>query len=347
MRSTVRGLAVCWFAGVVMMGCVAAPVRAQVSGTARPEPNVVRMDVALNALLAPDAKPEKIAGGFRFTEGPLWHDGQLWFEDEAGQKTLAVDDAGRVTLLLTREAGQAESADPEMYYGPNGITVDKDGSVLMCEQDGRRMVRVRGHAGALKIEPVMDKFEGKRLNSPNDIVFAPDRAMWFTDPPYGLKGMDRDPAKEIPFNGVYRWKDGKLTAVVRDLTLPNGLALSPDGKTLYVNNSGPEQKVMAYDVQRDGTVKNARVLIAFTRDQGRGVPDGLKVDSRGNLWTTGPGGIRIVTTAGKVLGQIVLPETAANVAWGGADGKTLYITASSSVYRLRTLVKGLLPVYGR
>jgi gluconolactonase len=324
------------------------PASAQTPAPADPAAvSIRRMDPALDALLAPDAKPEKLAGGFRFTEGPLWHQGQLWFEDEAGQKTFAVNDEGKVTLLLTREPGQPQSADPEIYYGPNGITVDKDGSVLMCEQDGRRIVRVRGDAGSLKIDLLMDTFEGKRFNSPNDIVFGKDGALWFTDPPYGLKGMDRDPAKEIPFDGVYRWKDGKLTAPIRDLTLPNGLALSSDGKTLYVNNSGPEQKIMAYDVQKDGTATNARVLLAYTRGQGRGVPDGMKLDMRGNLWTTGPGGIRIVTPEGKVLGQIVLPETAANLAWGGSDGKTLYITASSSVYRLRTNVKGLLPLYGR
>jgi gluconolactonase len=176
-------------------------------------------------------------------------------------------------------------------------------------------------------------------------VFARDGALWFTDPPFGLSGMDKDPAKEQPFNGVYRYADGKLTAVITDLTLPNGIAFSPDGKTLYVSNYGPTRSVHAYDVGANGKVSNDRVLIAYGPEETRaGGPDGLKVDSAGNLWTTGPGGLRIVSPQGKVLGQIVLPEVAANI--GFADGgHSAYLTASTSIYRLAVATPGTMPLY--
>jgi gluconolactonase len=223
------------------------------------------------------------------------------------------------------------------------MVTDKDGTVLMAQQGGRTLVRI---SGKLQLEPFLDNFEGKKFNSPNDLVFASDGSLWFTDPPYGLEGRDQDPRKELPFNGVFRYAHGKLTPMVKDLTLPNGIGFSPDGRTLYVNNSGPEMRVMAYSVAPDGAVSNPRVLLAFPHPEGSGVPDGLKVDSLGNVWTTGPGGVRIVTPQGKVLGQIKLPETAANLAWA-ADGRTLYITAQTSVYRLHTLVAGEMPLYTR
>jgi gluconolactonase len=216
----------------------------------------------------------------------------------------------------------------------------------MCEQDGRRVVRLVGPDDKLKVETMFETYEGKRLNSPNDIIFAKDGSFYFTDPPYGLKGMDKDPAKELPFNGVYHYKDGKLTLVVRDLTLPNGITLTADGKTLYVANSGPHMMYMKYPVLPDGSVGPGTMLIDFQPSPERGVPDGLKLDSKGNLWASSPGGIRIITPEGKVLGQIKLPEVAANLAWGD-DGKTLYITASHSVYKLRASVAGRMPLFSQ
>ena len=181
--------------------------------------------------------PSVVANGFGFTEGPQWRHGRTWFVDGPQNKLRAITPDGHVTELLTSASGFAN------FLGPNGNAPAPDGSVVMCEQDGRRVVRLVGPDDKLKVETMFETYEGKRLNSPNDIVFARDGSFYFTDPPYGLKGMDKDPAKELPFNGVYHYKDGKLTLVIRDLTLPNGIALSPDEKTLYVDNSGPRHEV--------------------------------------------------------------------------------------------------------
>jgi gluconolactonase len=299
-----------------------------------------RLDPALDRLIPADAKPERVATGFTFTEGPQWRHGRLWFVDGPANKIRAVTPDGQVTELLTSASGFPN------FLGPNGNAPDRDGSVILCEQGGRRVVRLSGPDDALKVETLFETFEGKRLNSPNDIIFAADGSFYFTDPPYGLKGLDKDPAKEQPVNGVFHYKNGKLTLVVKDLTLPNGITLTADGKTLIVANSGPDMRYMMYPVNPDGTVGAGSVLLSVQPSPERGVPDGIKLDSLGNLWASGPGGIRIITPEGKVLGQIKLPEVAANLAWGD-DGKTLYITASHSVYRLRTSVMGTLPLFAK
>jgi gluconolactonase len=204
----------------------------------------------------------------------------------------------------------------------------------MVQHGARRIVRVEADR---TLTPVVSTFEGKRFNSPNDLVFAKDGALYFTDPPYGLAKQDDDPAKELTFNGVYRFANGRLQAVVRDLNRPNGLAFSPDSKTLYVNNSDPAKNlVMRYDVAADGTLANGRVFADLT-SKVDGLADGMKIDARGNIYTAGPGGVWILSPAGKHLGTIRPPETPANCAWGD-DGKTLYMTAVTSVYRVRTLV---------
>ena len=248
----------------------------------------------------------------------------------------AVTPTGEVTELLNTASGLPN------FLSPNGMAPDRDGSVIMCEQDGRRVVRLTGPDDHLQVTTLFEDYNGHRLNSPNDIIFAKDGSFYFTDPPYGLKGMDKDPAKEQPVNGVYHYKNGKLTLVISDLTLPNGLNLSPDEKTLYVANSGPHQAIWKYAVHPDGTVGTGTLFADFPHPEPHGVPDGMKLDSRGNLWATSNGGIRIITPTGKILGQIKLPETAANLAWGD-DGRTLYITATHSIYRLKTTVMGKLP----
>lgn len=305
-----------------------------------PTTSILRLDPALDALIPPGVKPELVANGFNFTEGPQWRHGRLWFVDGPANKLRAVTPDGHITELLTSASGFAN------FKGPNGNAPAPDGSVVMCEQDGRRVVRLVGPDDHLKVETIFESYEGKRLNSPNDIIFAKDGSFYFTDPPYGLKGMDHDPAKELPFNGVYRYKDGQLTLVIRDLTLPNGITLTEDGRTLYVANSGPHMMYMKYPVNPDGTIGRGTVLIDFQPSPEKGVPDGLKLDTHGNLWATGPGGIRVITPQGKVLGQIKLPEVAANLAWGD-DGKTLYICASHSIYKLRTSVMGRMPLYSQ
>jgi gluconolactonase len=306
-------------------------------------PHIKRMDPALDALIAPGTPIERIATGFKFTEGPMWRQQRLWFSDLRDDKVFAVTRDGKVERLM-EHAGGLDPFPVDSYLGSNGMVTDKDGVVLLAQHGGRKIVRLDAQ---LKPTTFLDRYQGKRLNSPNDMVFAPDGSLWFTDPPFGLQGMDRDPAKEVSFNGVYRFADGKLDAVIKDLTLPNGLAFSPDGKTLYVANFGPQRFVKAYDVGAQGTVGNARMLIEFGADEKRpGGPDGVKVDSTGNIWMTGPGGIRIVTPQGKVLGQLILSEVAANLAFA-EQGKALYITATSSIYRVALRTPGMMPVYQR
>jgi gluconolactonase len=305
-------------------------------------PAIVRLDPALDALIAPGTTIERVATGFVFAEGPIWHDGRLWFSDVKGDKVLAVAPDGAVETLIANSGGY-KNPPAGANIGSNGMTPGPDGSVLLAQMGARRIVRVDR---AKRIQPVVSDYQGKRLNSPNDLVFARDGALWFTDPPFGLfNGMDKDPAKELPFNGVFRYADGKLTAAITDMTLPNGIAFSPDGATLYVGNYGPDMYIRAYRMGPDGTLSQPRTVIRFPPEKGADGPDGMKVDSAGNIWATGPGGIRILTPQGKVLGQIVLPETAANLAFAG-DGHTVYITASSSIYRLRSTVAGLLPRAG-
>lgn len=312
---------------------------------AKPSMKVLRLSPSLDRLIAPDAQPEVVSGGYAFTEGPMWRGGRLWFSDEEGDKVHAVTADGQDTVLVDFTTGLYAGPDGQKT-GPNAMATSKDGSVVMCEQYGRAVVRLVGEPAHIKVEPFFDSYEGKRLNSPNDLVFLPDGSFFFTDPPYGLKGRDHDPAKQLAFDGVFHYKNGRLTPIITNLTLPNGIALSPDNRTLYVNNSGPAERVVAYSLHSDGTVGPPHDVIDFTGHEGPGVPDGMKIDRDGDIWTTGPGGIRILTPQGKVLGQILLPEVAANLAWGG-DGSTLYITARTHIYRLHTLVRGYLPAFHR
>jgi gluconolactonase len=311
------------------------PARAQLPGA-----EIIRLDPSFDALVAPNTPIEKVAGDFIFTEGPMWHQGRLWISDVVGDTIFAVSAAGTVQTLVSKAGGYPNPPEGS-YLGPNAMVTDKDGTVLLAQQGGRKLMRIDAH---LALQPVLDRFHGKKFNSPNDLVFAPDGSLWFTDPPYGLARGDADPLKELRYDGVYRYADGKLTLAVKDLTLPNGIGFSPDGAWLYVANSGPRMRVMKYAVGQHGVLSAGKPLIEFPDTKEQGVPDGLKIDSLGNIWTTGPGGIRIVRPDGKVLGQIKLPETAANLAWADA-GRTLYITARTSVYRLRVITPGVMPLY--
>lgn len=320
-------------------------------GNPVPGAEVIRFDKALDSLIAPGATIERVTGGFKFTEGPMWRKGRLWISDVVGDTIFAVSPTGK-TGVLFEKAGGYKDPPPGKYLGPNAMVTDKDGTVILAQQGGRKLMRITeindgtSSIDQLRMSLFLDTFEGKKFDSPNDLVFAPDGSLWFTDPSYGLAGGDNDPAKEISFNGVYHYHNGKLTAAIKDLSLPNGLGFSPDGKTFYVCNSGPKMAVHQYHMGPDGSITEGSILIAFPDDLGPGVPDGMKIDSAGNVWTTAPGGIRIVAPDGKLLGQIKLPETAANLAWAD-EGNTLYITAQTSVYRLKVTTPGIMPLYSK
>lgn len=327
---------------VLLTGCTKDPAPAPAAANPPGVGKVIRMDPAFDALVPTDSRIEKVATGFTFTEGPLWRpDGVFWFSDVPGNVVRSVTSSGEVKVLI-QNAGGTVSAPPGSLIGPNGMIDDKDGYVLLCQHGNRQIVRV---APDLTMTPYIQKFEGHRLNSPNDMVYRSDGALYFTDPPYGLVKQDDDPAKELKFNAVFLYKGGKLTPVIKDLTRPNGIALSPDEKTLYISNSDEKKRFwMRYDVAADGTVSNGRMFFDLADAKEQGIPDGMKVDSQGNIYAAGPEGIWVFSPEGKHLGTIQPGETAANLAWG-EDGKTLFITASTSVYRIRVSIPGKKALY--
>jgi gluconolactonase len=326
---------------IVAFACTAPPapqVDTPAAGT------VQRLDPALDAIAPEGAQIEKLASGFSFIEGPLWReDGSVWFSDVVGNVVRQYAAGGAVTEVLRPGGYDGDSLPAGGFIGPNGMAYDKDGSVLLCQHGNRRIARIAKDG---TVTTLVDSFEGKKLNSPNDLVFHPDGSLYFTDPPYGLPGQDDDPAKEIEFNGVYRLVDGDLQVLVKDLTRPNGIAFSPDYQTLYVSNSDENHRLwMAYDVNDDGTVSNGRVFADVTAEPAAGLPDGMKVDQAGNIYGSGPGGVWVFDASGKHLGTIAPPEGPANAAWGD-DGQSLYMTAETSLYRIKLSVPGMLPLYG-
>ena len=323
--------------------CSTAPPRVQA-----PENSalgtIVRLDPTFDELVPKDARLEKVAGGFTFTEGPLWRpSGVLWFSDVVGNVVRQWSPDGKVTNILNPGGYDGKgNLPPGGYNGPNGMTADKDGAVLLCQHGYRRIIRI---SKDMRITTVVDRYQGKRLNSPNDVVYRSDASFYFTDPPYGLPKGDSDPAKELKFNGVFRMADGKLQPVVKDISRPNGIAISPDQKTLYIGNSEEKNRIwMAYDIADDGTVSHGRLFADVTAEKDAGVPDGMKVDSKGNVWASGPGGIWVFSAAGKHLGTIKMPEIPANCNWGD-DWKSLYITARTSLYRIKLAIAGEKQLY--
>lgn len=276
-------------------------------------------------ILDDSAKVEKLAGDFQFIEGPIWHpDGFLLFSDIPANIIYKFA-SNQPVEVFRRPSGKA-----------NGNTLDKENRLLTAEHENRRVSRTEKDG---KVITLADRYEGKRLNSPNDLVVKSDGSIYFTDPSYGVSKEQ----EELGFYGVYRLApDGKLTLLVKDLVLPNGIAFSPDEQKLYVNNSEAGY-IAVFDVKPDGTVTNQRLFAELKDASQSGVPDGLKVDVEGNVYSTGPGGVWIFSPDGKLLGKISVPETATNVAWGESDRKTLYITANTSLYRIRLKIAGVRP----
>lgn len=266
-----------------------------------------------------DPSVELIAEGFQFTEGPLWYDGRLVFADIPANTVYE----------WTEEGGSAEFITPSGHA--NGLAVDASGRLLLAQHDGQLGRRTDDG----DIAPLVTSYEGKRLNSPNDLTVAGDGSIYFTDPPYGVDDANR----ELDFSGVYRFSaDGTLTVLTKRFSRPNGICLSPDESRLYVNDSS-ENVVWVYDVTEDGGITNGQQFAA-PRGDAEGNTDGMKVDADGNLYTTGPGGIWVYSPDGEQLGRISIPVAPTNLAFGGPDGRTLYVTARQNVYRVRVNARG-------
>ncbi len=304
---------------------------------------VERLDAALDEILPTDAKIEVLAEGFDWSEGPVWvpeHD-FLLFSDIPPNRIYQWKEGDSISLYLT-PAGYSGTTPLEGEPGSNGLVLDPEGRLVLCQHGNRQMARMDAPLDdpQSKFVALIDNYEGKRLNSPNDATYHSNGDLYFTDPPYGLpKNMD-DPAKELDFQGVYRFSvDSTLTLLTKELSRPNGIAFSPDEKTLYVANSDPERAIwMAYDVTAEGNIENGRVFYDATElvGQEKGLPDGLKTDQQGNLFATGPGGVWIFNAEGKVLGKIKTGQATANCAFN-EDYSVLYITAD--MYLLRVVVK--------
>jgi gluconolactonase len=306
---------------------------------------IIRKDPALDEIVPPNPKIFKLAEGFKFTEGPVWDrkGGYLLFSDPNNNTIYKYSPEGNGQLIVFREKSGYEGADIAEYGQPgsNGLTFDREGRLTINQHGNRRVVRFEPD-GQLTV--LADKFEGKRLNSPNDLVYRSDGTLYFTDPPFGLPKFFNDPRKELPFSGVFAVKDGKVTLVSKDLSGPNGLAFSPDEKFFYVDNWDDHKKiVMRYEVQPDGSLTKGKVFFDMTSAGTEDALDGMKIDKAGNLYVSGPRGIWILSPEGKHLGTIIAPKHPHNFTWGDADGKTLYLCARSGLYRMRLNIEGIRP----
>jgi gluconolactonase len=314
-----------------------------------------RMDPAIDSIVPANATMERVATGFTWVEGPIWIPaGYLLFAEITSNSIRKLTPNGTVSIFLQPSGYKGTAPYGGKEPGSNGMTLDESGRLTVAGHAQRDVWRLESLDPKAQVTVLADSYEGKKLNSPNDLVYKSDGSLYFTDPPFGLPTQgDTDPIKELQVNGVYRipnafdQKPGaapardQLQLVSKDLPRPNGIAFSPDEKYLYVDNSGPKKLWMRYRVKEDGALTDAKVFYDATADNRPGGPDGMKVDRTGNVYSTGPGGVWIFSREGKPLGVILTPERASNVNWGGPDRKTLYITASSSIYRVMLKVPGV------
>jgi len=300
--------------------------------------DVVRNDDGINKIVGPNPKVFKLAEGFRFTEGPIWVGDGLLFSDPNSNVIYKYSNEGKLSVF--REPSGYNGADIAEYGQPgsNGLTLDPAGNLIINQHGNRRVVRLEKDGSETVLA---DKFEGKRLNSPNDLVYRSDGTLFFTDPPFGLPKFADDKRKELSFSGVYSVYKGNLRLLTKEFTGPNGIALSPDEKYLYVGNWDEKKKVVyRYEIQPDGTIENGKLFFDFTGFKGDDAIDGIKVDVEGNLYVSAPGGLQVLSSDGKHLGTIITPQHVHNMAWGDNDGKTLYLCARTGLYRIRLNVPG-------
>jgi gluconolactonase len=328
-------------------------IQVSLSALAQNNNSIVRLDAALDNILSPDSHPEELAKGFLFLEGPVWvrKGGYLIFSDipfntinkwtaEDGKVTRFLEHSG-YTGTAASGVGKQQTNGFDTFYnlGSNGITLDHQSRPVFCAMGDRQVVRLENDG---RRTVLASQYEGKRLNSCNDLVYKSDGSLYFTDPPSGLRDGDKDSKKELPFDGVFMLKNGQLQLLAKDFLNPNGLAFSPNEKYLYVDDT-TRRTVVRFEVQPDGTVANGNVFVDMSGEKATGNPDGMKVDEKGNIYCTGAGGIWVITSDGKHLGTLRFPEQPANLTFGDADGRTLYVTARRGLYRIRLKIAGIRP----
>lgn len=328
---------------LLLVGACAGAVLAQPQ-PAKPiqQIDIVRVDPRFDKLVPLGVNVERIVSGRTWVEGPVWNrkEKYLLFSDIPTNSIIKWQEGQGTSVFLTPSGYTGKARFEGTEPGSNGLTFDGEGRLVSAEHGDRRIGRLEKSGKKITL---IDRYEGKRINSPNDVVFKSNGDLYFTDPPFGLPKSYDDPRKETPFQGVYKYaKDGKLTLLTKEIKAPNGIAFSPDEKKLHISNADPLNALwLVYDVKADGTIENGKVLFngtAWARSK-PGVPDGMKVDREGNIFAAGPGGIHVISPDGKHLGSIETGVPTGNLAWG-EDGAALFITSNTNVYRLKLTTKG-------
>ncbi|MBX3298670.1 MAG: SMP-30/gluconolactonase/LRE family protein [Acidobacteria bacterium] len=302
---------------------------------------VDRRDPALDAIIGYNPKVFKLAEGFKFTEGPVWTADGLLFSDPNANTIYRYSKDGKLSVFRTPSGYSGADIAEYRQPGSNGITLDPEGRTVLNQHGNRRVVRLEADGSETV---VADRYDGKRLNSPNDLVYRSDGTLFFTDPNFGLPKFGDDKRKELPYTGVYAVHKGEIRLLTTEFKGPNGIALSPDERYLYIGNWDDDRKVVyRYDLARDGTISNGKLFFDFTSFKGEDAIDGIKVDTAGNLYVSAPGGLQILSPEGKHLGTIVTPQHVHNMAWGDEDGKSLYLCARTGLYRIKLNIAGVRP----
>lgn len=312
---------------------------------------IVKNHPEIEKIVGPNPKIFKLADGFKFTEGPIWvPEGKYLLFSDPNSNIIykytpngnGPTELGRLEVFRTPSGYSSKDIAEYGQPGSNGLTLDPQDRLTISQHGNHRVVRLEKDGSETVLA---DKYEGKRLNSPNDLVYRSDGTLFFTDPPFGLPKFFDDPRKELKFSGIYSIHKGKLQLVSTDFTGPNGIAFSPDEKYLYVSNWDEKKKVvMRYEVMTDGKLENGKLFFDMTNAPGEDALDGIKLDQEGNLYVSGPGGLWVVSAQGNHLGTIIAPKHVHNMAWGDDDGRTLYLCARSGLYRMRLNIPGVRPV---